>query len=100
MGPPLLLLLLLLSLLVRQLGVHRPDRPLTPLIRLGIEGVPQSIVGVILKTHSCSWIPLGMLLCEAFLSIGPYLELLPLPQLYNQNVIILPVVIGILLPAP
>ena len=30
-----------------------PDRPLTPLIRLGIEGVPQSIVGVILKTHSC-----------------------------------------------
>ena len=41
-----------------------------------------------------------MLLCEAFLGISPDLQLLPLPQLDNQDVIILPIVVGLLLPAP
>ena len=50
--------------------------------------------------NTCSWIPLGVLLGKPFLGISPDLQLLPFPQLDNQDVIILPIVVGLLLPAP
>ena len=52
--------------------------------------VPHQLLGLaqthILKSHSCSWVPLGMFLAKAFFGIGSQSQLLALSQLDNENV--------------
>lgn len=48
--------------------------------------MPQGIVGIILKSHPCSWVPLGMLLAKALFGIGSKSQLLALSQLDDQDV--------------
>ena len=73
---------------------------MTPLIGLGIEGVSEHVVRIVLEAHPGGGIPLGVLLREALLGVGPDLELLALAQLDDEDVVVLPVVVSVLLSAP
>lgn len=57
-----------------------------PLLRFGVHRVPQRVVGVVLEGHAGRGVPLGVFLAKALLGIGSQPQLLPLPQLHNQDV--------------
>lgn len=48
--------------------------------------MPQGVVGVVLEGHAGRGVPLGVLLAKALLGVGSQPQLLPLPQLHNQDV--------------
>lgn len=73
---------------------------LGPLFWFGIHGVPQRVVWVILKGDTSRGVPLGMLLAKALLGIGSQPQLLTLPQLHNEDVILLHIVVGVVVSAP
>ena len=46
-----------------------------PLLRLGVEGVPERVVRIVLERHAGRRVPLGVLLGEALLGVGVDLRL-------------------------
>lgn len=66
---------------------HRSSlQPHVPLLGLGVHGMSQGIVGIILKSHPGRRVPLGMLLAEPLLGVGAKSQLLALSQLDNEDV--------------
>lgn len=57
-----------------------------PLLWFGVHGVPERVVGVVLEGHAGGGVPLGVFLAKALLGVGPEPQLLPLPQLHDQDV--------------
>ena len=87
-----------LQLVLVELGVLG----LGPLLGLGVEGVPESVIGVVLEGDAGRGVPLGVLLGEALLGVGLDLEDLALAQLDDEDVVrlALAVVVGVVVVVP
>merc|ERR1719357_300602 len=86
----------LLCLSVCQLRIVGPNGSNAPFFRLWIERVPETVVRIVLEADASGRVPLRVFLRESFLGVSPDLQLLSFAKIHNQNVIILPVVVRIL----
>jgi hypothetical protein len=59
--------------------------------------MPQSIIWIIFKSHPCSRVPFGMFFAKALFGIGSKSQFLAFPQLDNEDVVLLHVVIRVII---